>query len=184
MTRQTLTNTKRVKPMIENNFPIMNPMIVVIKVVYLNFFRILSQLSSDINELCEIYGKEDENIKMEIYCKDCGQKLTIEDQVCSNCGSKKKHIELSLEDKIGLHDQIGGKVKRPGSNKPTQEFKVGDDFHCKSGKWYYREMYIDRDKDQYKEIIKHKITGEIIHKCEEPLSEHRGHGSAKYKKSN
>jgi len=40
-------------------------------------------------------------------------------------------------------------------------------------------MYIDKKNDKYKEIVKNKETGEIIHFCEEPLSEHRGHGYAK-----
>ncbi len=81
-----------------------------------------------------------------------------------------------------MHDQIKGKVKRKGVKKPVQEFKVGDNLHRKSGKWYHREMYIDRENNYYREIVKDKTTGEIIHKCEEPLSKHRGHGSAKNKR--
>ncbi|MCD6474612.1 MAG: zinc ribbon domain-containing protein [Thermoplasmata archaeon] len=119
---------------------------------------------------------------IEIYCRNCGKKLSNDNEVCPNCGSKKRNIIVTLKDKIELHDQIKGKVKRQGFKKPIREFKVGDDLHHKSGKWYHKEMYIDREKDQYKEIVKDKTTGNIIHKCEEPLSKHKGHGSAKYKK--
>lgn len=87
---------------------------------------------------------------------------------------------LSLE--IKLYCSIKGKVKRKGIKRPIKEFKVGDDLHRNSGKWFYREMYINREKNQYKEIVKDKTTGKIIHKCEEPLSEHKGHGSAKYRR--
>jgi len=118
----------------------------------------------------------------EIYCKDCGKKLTREDKICPNCGSKKKHIKSIFEGKIGLPSQIKGKVKKQGVRKPIKEFKVGDDLHYKSGKWYHREMYIDRENNQYKEIVKDKTTGEIIHECKEPLSKHKGHGSAKRKR--
>jgi hypothetical protein len=41
------------------------------------------------------------------------------------------------------------------------------------------ERLIDRAKNWYKEVVRDPETGEIIHKCEEPLREHRGHGTVK-----
>ena len=76
-----------------------------------------------------------------IHCKDCGQKLSKEDKICPNCGSKRRYITLIFEEKIELHDQIKGKVKRQRFKKPVQELKVGDDLHRKSGKWYHREIH-------------------------------------------
>ncbi|RAO98373.1 hypothetical protein PW5551_10215 [Petrotoga sp. 9PW.55.5.1] len=118
----------------------------------------------------------------EIYCKDCREKLPEDDKVCPNCGGKKRNIVVILEDKIELHDQIKGKIKENGFRRPVKEFKVGDDLYRKSGKWSHIKRHINRKDDYYKEIVKDKTTGEIIHKCEEPLSKHRGHGSAKYKR--
>jgi RecJ-like exonuclease len=118
---------------------------------------------------------------VEIRCGDCGKKLSERDEICSNCGSKKLHQVLILEEKLEIHERIKGKIKEKGA-KPVQEFTAGDDLHRKSEKWHHREMYIDRKNDSYREIVKDKTTGEIIHKCEEPLSEHIGHGSAKHKK--
>jgi len=115
----------------------------------------------------------------EIYCKNCGQKLTREDEICPTCGGKAKLYKIVLKEKIELHDQLKGKEKRPGFRRPIKEFKVGDDLYRKFGEWHHREMYIDRENDRYREVIKDKTTGEIIHECKEPLSEHRGHGSAK-----
>lgn len=119
---------------------------------------------------------------VEIYCKDCGQKLSESNKICQNCGSNKRNIVLKIEEKIEIHEQIKGKVKEKGAKKPVQEFKAGYDLHRESGKWHHREMNIDRKNDSYKEIVKDKTTGKIIHKCEEPLSKHIGHGSAKHKK--
>ena len=118
----------------------------------------------------------------EMYCRDCGEKLSEEDKICPNCGSKKRNIVVTLEEKIELHNQIKGKVKEKGVKRPVKEFKIGNDLHRKSGKRYHREMYINRRGNHYKEVVKDKTTGKIIHKCEEPLSEHRGHGSAKHKR--
>ena len=117
-----------------------------------------------------------------IYCKNYGQKFGKEDEVYSNCDDKKKFRKISFEEKIELHDKVRGKIKKRGK-RITQEFKVGDDLYRKSGKWNYKEMYIDRGEKLYKEIVKDKDTGKIIHKCEEPRSNHKGHGSAKYRKS-
>ena len=119
---------------------------------------------------------------MDVYCKNCGEKLSENDRICPNCGSKKRKIILQVKEELTFHDQIKGKGKIKSIKKPIKEFKVGDDFHKKSKKWNHREMYIDRKNDEYEEIIKNKDTGEIIHECKEPLSQHVGHGSAKYKK--
>ncbi len=117
----------------------------------------------------------------EIFCSDCGEKLSVDDRICPNCGSEKKTYYVLIEEKIETHEQIKGKAKENSVKKPFQEFKIGDDFHKKSGKWNIREMNIDRKNDSYSEMIKDGATGEIIHQCDEPLSKHKGHGSAKKK---
>lgn len=118
----------------------------------------------------------------EVFCKDCGRELSMEDSACPSCGGKGREYKVALQGKIETHVQTKGKARQGGTGKPFQEFKVGDDFHTKFGKWNYREMDINHRNDSYKEIIKDKTTGEIIYKCEEPLSKHTGHGSAKHKK--
>jgi hypothetical protein len=42
---------------------------------------------------------------------------------------------------------------------------------------------IDRANDYYHEKDVDKDSEEVIHECEEPLSQHFGHGSAKPKKN-
>lgn len=41
-----------------------------------------------------------------------------------------------------------------------------------------KSRVIDKYKDRYMEKVTDPETGEIIHGCEEPLSEHFGHGFA------
>jgi len=38
---------------------------------------------------------------------------------------------------------------------------------------------IDRDNDIYHEVVTDPETGEVVHECREPLSQHRQHGTAK-----
>lgn len=40
-------------------------------------------------------------------------------------------------------------------------------------------MNVDRENDRYSETVTEYETGIVIHHCNEKLSEHTGHGSAK-----
>ena len=125
-------------------------------------------------------------------CSDCGAPLeekvysgTIE-LPCPKCGSLKKTINLILEDEININfkESVRGKIKdnnRTGKAKLRQDFFSGDDLHRNTGKWYKKERRIDKDKNIYKEVVTDPETGEVIRFCEEPLSLHQGHGSAKKK---
>jgi len=114
-------------------------------------------------------------------CKKCGYKSEKSEIPCPKCGGNEREISIVLSDNIEIHEKLVGKAKHNGSKKPFHEVVSGDDFHRKSGKWNKKERVIDRDNDRYKEIINDKETGEEIHRCEEPLSKHTGHGSAKKK---
>lgn len=75
---------------------------------------------------------------------------------------------------------LGWKHKR-GPGKPIFESTCRPDIHRKSGKTMELVQIIDRENDHYKEIVKDPATGEVVHSCEESLSQHRGHGSAKHR---
>jgi hypothetical protein len=79
---------------------------------------------------------------------------------------------------LSIRSELGIKVKRPTRKKPFIEQTVGDNFHKASGTWRKRERVINRDNDSYCEVIS-DAAGREVHRCEEPLSAHRGHGSAK-----
>ena len=95
-------------------------------------------------------------------------------------------MALSIVEDAGINikDSLRGKVKdvtKTGKSKLRQDFFVGDDLHRKSGKWNKKERYLNKDSDTYKEVVVDPETGEIVHYCEEPLSQHQGHGDAKPK---
>jgi len=43
----------------------------------------------------------------------------------------------------------------------------------------HHERHINRANNHYFELVDNPDTGEIYHRCDEPLSDHRNHGSAK-----
>jgi hypothetical protein len=71
-------------------------------------------------------------------------------------------------------------VKRRGSTgSPYREETSGDDLWRKTGQWMHLTRTIDRATNLYSEQVVDPRTGEVVHQCEEPLSAHSGHGSAK-----
>lgn len=61
------------------------------------------------------------------------------------------------------------------------EQKSGFDYSHKLNKQVLRETEINRRKDYYREEVLDYDNNEQIHFCEERLSKHYGHGSAKFK---
>jgi hypothetical protein len=100
---------------------------------------------------------------------------------CSNCGSASRKFGVEIAASVTLHDSLKVVLKSGVTGKTVTEGIAGDDLHRKSGKWMLKERLIDHEKDRYKEVVTDPETGVVIHHCEEPLSEHRDHGSAKRK---
>ncbi len=130
-----------------------------------------------------------EQSKSTMKCQDCDEVLneptdTPVDQrsPCPNCGSKARHFEVVISETIEVHEKLGVKARHGVKGKPFLESVSGDDLHRKSGKWMTLERVIDRENDKYKETGTDSKTGEVVHHCEEPLSQHQGHGSDKKKK--
>lgn len=128
-----------------------------------------------------------------IECTDCGHSLPKEwirpenEEVCPRCGSNKKKIYIGIvEDAaINVHESLIGKLKDKNFNSkknPRYEFFEGDDVRKLDGKWMKKSRVIDKYSDKYYEKVTDPESGDIIHHCEESLSDHFDHGSARFKK--
>lgn len=96
---------------------------------------------------------------------------------CPRCGSLgRKHV-VGINSTLHLYSKAVMKARRAAGGKPYQEQIVGSDLHRKSGIWMRYERLIDRARNWYREHVTNPTTGQVVHHCEEPLSEHRGHGS-------
>lgn len=123
-------------------------------------------------------------------CGECGVELEESPSLphesrmpCPACGSITRAIQVSISESIVVREKLGMKGKRAGEKKSYIESISGDDLHRKTGKWMKLSRLIDRENNVYKEEVKDPATGDIVHRCEEPLSDHKGHGSAKRPKS-
>lgn len=97
---------------------------------------------------------------------------------CPVCGGIV--VEVADSNTENWKDNIKSKIKS-ATGKVLLEGVSGDDLHRNSRKWMRKERTIDHAKDHYKEVVTDPESGEIIHQCEEPLSQHRKHGSGRGK---
>ncbi len=124
-----------------------------------------------------------------LICKDCGYNMGNYDEVacqikrCTNCGSQNLECVLIVCDLLTFHETVKGKSnKAPGKKKPYSEFQAGEEFSKRLHRFVTKTRKIDREHDSYYEKVSDPETGKILHDCSEPLHEHLGHGSDKFKK--
>ena len=82
-------------------------------------------------------------------------------------------------------EQVAYHLANPTANvkkHAVQEFHKGDSYWRDGKKTVDRMWMVDRRNNFYKEDIRDKETGQVIHAVEEPLVKHVGHGSANKKK--
>ena len=91
-------------------------------------------------------------------------------------------MHASINEASTARDGIGFKAKRPGEGRPFIEDRAMPSYSFVKAKTVLREQIIDRDVDRYFERVTDYETGEVIHECDEALTKHRGHGSAKKSK--
>ena len=98
---------------------------------------------------------------------------------CPSCGSITRLFPIVVEGTVTLQATLNYKGKHGGKGKPFIVGKLGAELFVKLQKWVHLESVIDRANDRYKEVVTDPTTKEIIHRCEEPLSQHQNQGSAK-----
>jgi hypothetical protein len=122
-----------------------------------------------------------------VHCSDCERPLTVASnepnrQPCPACGSTRRTFNCAVAETIHPREHLRMKVKNPSFNGKGHiriEQQAGDSYHRASGKWSKMERIIDRENNRYFEKFTDPETGVVIHLCDQPLSEHVGHGSAK-----
>lgn len=121
-----------------------------------------------------------------VSCAQCGRVITEgatepikARRPCPSCGSTTRNIKVLAQDGAILREKLGMKARRPGRSRPYFEAVCGADLHRKTGRWMHKSRIIDRENDLYQELVVDPGTGNVVHECREPLSAHRGHGTAR-----
>ena len=108
---------------------------------------------------------------------------------CPTCGTQEMSICTVVEDGCNLATTVKETLaifQAPEGSNPKKKFFqqtiIGDDYSHSHEKWVHKTRVIDKRNDHYHEKVTDPETGEVIHEQAHPLSEHQGHGCAKFKK--
>lgn len=102
---------------------------------------------------------------------------------CPSCGSKGLIIDVEDGDAATTHVMLRLTKKLPGKGRVFRG-KFGDELHHETGRWQRITRTVDRHGDWYRERITDYETGDLVRARDEPLSEHRGRGSARHRTLN
>ena len=119
---------------------------------------------------------------MPIHKCECGTIVPPEDRApCPKCGYTGRIIEADSFDAATslMNANLRGKAKSGGKGKPIYEWFGGGQWSVRFQKFMHKIRIIDRRNGLYLEEVKDPDTGETVHHCAEPLSEHQKHGSDK-----
>jgi|WetSurMetagenome_2_1015567.scaffolds.fasta_scaffold526877_1 hypothetical protein len=108
-------------------------------------------------------------------CQECGTELKQSDECCPKCSSSKKayfreaivSINLSASSKV-VQKRKG--FKRPLIESISNRWKSSGDPKLKNG--VREDLIIDRQKNEYHQVVREAKTGEITHEEHQPLREH------------
>ena len=120
-------------------------------------------------------------------CTDCGRVIDeSKDQTgnrtpCPSCGSAKRtrnvEIRVQIDSKVEVYPLLKWLRKQLG-----RWGKDGFEFYRDTLTWRRLRRTFDKPNDWYEEEIRDAKTGDLIRECKEPLSKHRGRGSAKQRR--
>lgn len=103
---------------------------------------------------------------------------------CSGCKRNTPSlIHVHLSDSCEIRDSIKLKKKNK-DNKIVSEHFSGYQSSHKYPEGVSKIRVIDRENNMYQEEVRIWGTNEVVYFKEEPLDQHQGHGSAKFKKDN
>ena len=86
-------------------------------------------------------------------------------------------ISIQVGSRVSLNGDASGR-KVTGGKLRIATFFEGWDIRRSVGDWVHKKRMINNRADRYFEHVEDE-AGNVIHHCDELLSEHRGHGSAK-----
>jgi len=114
------------------------------------------------------------DVQQKRICSKCGAKK--ENSFCGSCKTNMpSNINISVSETIKIRDSFRMRKFVTGIKKFTSEFLGGwfpsGDHKLPDG--IDKSRTIDREKDEYHEVVKKYGTDEIIHENHEPLSKHQ-----------
>ncbi len=120
-----------------------------------------------------------------VVCSDCGAEISVVNDTityrtpCATCGGISRAFQKSLSGSLVLRSSLRLTGFVTSKTKWFVKLMSEPSFTHHLRVWCHRLKVENKRTNEYLEILTNPETGEILHKCEEPLTEHHGHGTAK-----
>lgn len=119
------------------------------------------------------------------FCLECKKEINdINPKICPFCGKSSFHKTVEVTENSALTLREDTRVKLINTSMPSRKKKIYEvrqgaveSNQTRSG-YAQRTRVIDKANNVYIEKVSTE-EGETLHFCQEPLSKHQGHGSAK-----
>ena len=118
--------------------------------------------------------------KYATFCKQCNQGKT--ERFCSHCMRVTEDlIKIEVFETIKVRTLVGLLTKREGFKrflrKTISGWKPSGDPSLTEGVDF--QMVVDRENNEYHQVVKNAETGEILHEEHEVLTDHKQRGKTK-----
>jgi hypothetical protein len=113
--------------------------------------------------------------EVKCWCRHCKRELPPSHTgPCPYCGKKGKDCKVTAKATVGISASLRARKKRKGVGRFVKEIIQGvfasSDPKLKKG--VDKVRIVDREKNEYHEVVKNAETGETIREVHEPLSQH------------
>lgn len=115
-----------------------------------------------------------------VWCIACGAALAQQPAPCPVCGSTIRHIKASAQSRLRpISESLEMRGRHAGERSWfVRSFIRAGVWQRARGVFATHRRHIDRDRDVYEESVVAE-DGTTLYQCREPLSEHKGRGSAR-----
>ncbi len=131
--------------------------------------------------------KQEKDRKEDNFCAICGSLKKNSSKFCIQCQKETPNLfKIPLNETIKFREAIQIKHKRPGFkgflSKCFSGYKPSKDPKLSEG--VDEQITIDKEKNEYHQVVRNNLTGEIIHEEHMPLDQHKPKNKNKINESN
>ena len=114
--------------------------------------------------------------EVQCWCQHCKKELLPSHTgPCPHCGKTGKDCKVTATATVGISGSLRARKKQKGVGRFVKEILQGwfPSGSPKLKKGVDKVRIVDKEKNEYHEVVENAETGEIIHEVHEPLSQHK-----------
>jgi RNA polymerase subunit RPABC4/transcription elongation factor Spt4 len=117
-------------------------------------------------------------MSVKYFCQNCGKELEPNQRPCPFCGCNNINVEAVGLAYVGLVATSTLRYRKIGKGFPRFKKEILQGWFPSRNKRRFpegvdMERIIDKEKDEYHQIVKDAKTGKITHEEHEPLDQHK-----------